>query len=355
MIPVIESAIDLKGGKGDARLLRILHKLKGKDILPFAEKVLSEGSEHTLEEALRIIGDDPKYEETLLLYIKDKSAGPKQAAFSALARMGSAKGEEALMEAISKKTIGHLEEALLITKNPQVYQKVLDETITLTADYEKNESKLKILLRILALRDEEEGLKFIEDALTNNIYEKATYNLELSVLKDILLEANTTRKNEILYRASSTKDDIWHKLKAAIRLFQPEEVYEEFHKCVNRNTYWNICQAICNDNNVGNDDEDEVVNDGQKPWDRRWAACFLKIKGGEYYAYRLIHDDDEQTWNELLSLVLTFIQKNKHYGTYPVTILKKAFLNKHPQAKRYYDEFIKAGFPKEDMVNIAAE
>jgi hypothetical protein len=57
MLPFIEKALDLNGGKRHARLLSILYQLKGKEIRPLLEKALSESSKPVMKEALRIKDD----------------------------------------------------------------------------------------------------------------------------------------------------------------------------------------------------------------------------------------------------------------------------------------------------------
>ena len=350
MIPFVEEALDVKGGIGQARLLMVLYGLKGKDMLPLAEKALAEGSEHTMEAAIRIFGEDPKYEETLLAYTEDRKAGPKGAAFAALAQMGSEKGERAILEALSKARIGYLEEALQITRNPGVFQKVLDEAAALLPAYKDHGPKLKVLLQTLAARDEEAGLAFLEKTLMNNNFRSEAWNvLDVNVVIMLLMDADTRRKTEMVYRIAEKDESlIGQKLQTAVKLFSAEEVYEKCHKDIGKKNYWTLT-------NVYQISWGRYTPDREKTWDRRWGKHFI---GGAQYmelAATVIYNDDDETWTKLLDEMVNSLKKKKgspYYSSNFAQILARAFINKHPKAQAYYDRFIAAGFPKEDLAFI---
>jgi hypothetical protein len=176
MIPVITESLDIKGGKRDARLFKVLYRIEGKDILPLAEEVLAEGSEPLLVEALSSLAEDPRYEDTLLNFTKHRKSDIKEAAFTALGRMGSAKGAAAIIEGLEKANINHLEEALSVLANPALYQKVLDEAAKVLPAYEKQAGKARILLHALAKHGEEAGLRFIEALFADKDFLERAWN-----------------------------------------------------------------------------------------------------------------------------------------------------------------------------------
>lgn len=351
IVPFVEAALDIKGGKGQARLLTVLSKLKGKAILPLAEKALAEGSEYTMEAAIRILGEDPKYEETLLAYTKDRKSGPKGAAFAALAQIGSEKGDAAILEALDKANVNFLEEALKITGNPAILGKVLDEAAALLPSYKDHAPKLACLLRTLAARDEEPGLAFLEKTLTDtNFRAEAWVVLEIQFVVSILMRADTTRrKTELVYRIAEKDESLVDtKLQAAIKLFSAEEVYEKCHRDASKRNYWYITNAY-------HIRWGSFTPDSEKTWDRRWGKIFLG-KNQVELAASVIYDDDVAAWTALLEEAVNRLKKQKartaYYSSNFAELLARAFTNKHPQARAYYDKFIALGFPKEELAFI---
>ncbi|MDR2518952.1 MAG: hypothetical protein LBD13_06015 [Spirochaetaceae bacterium] len=353
IIPFAEAALDLQGGKGHARLLTAIYRLKGAAAIPLAERALAEGSEHVMAAAVRIFGEDPKYEEMLLSYTKDRKAGPKGAAFAALVKMGSAKGDEALLEALGKAAVGFLEDALTASRNPAVFEKVLAQAAALMPAYKDNAPKLKILLKVIADRDDEAGLCFLEKALTDKDFRSEAWNLlELGKVFEILMGADTKQKNEIVYRLAEKGGEAlsqW-KIEAAIRIFTAQEVYEKCHKGVDKNNCWHIFHAY----NI--EWGSNWTPDSKKTWDRRWAKHF--VTGHTFdIAAAMLYNDDVETWTMMLDHVVDRIKKqtsstHPYYSTTFVNILGQAFTNKHPKAYEYYEKFIAAGFPKKDLAPI---
>jgi hypothetical protein len=95
--------------------------------------------------------------------------------------------------------------------------------------------------------------------------------------------------------------------------------------------------------------------DSEKTWDRRWGKIFLG-KNQVEFAASVIYDDDVAAWTALLEEAVTRLKKQKartaYYSSNFAEILARAFTNKHPQARAYYDKFIDLGFPAEDLAFI---
>ena len=366
MIPFIEKDFDIKGGKRHARLFRVLHKLKGKDILPLAEKVLAESEAHIVEEALKAMGDDPKYEETLLLYTKDKKKELKEAAFTALARMGSAKGEEAVLESLTKPKIEHLEEALLLTKNPQILQKIIDEAKALIDSYQKGKTekgestKINLLLTILAKRDEEAGIMFLKEALSNKSFYVNAHYIDINSVMARLLDGETKIKNEAVYEISKMNDLVlaYDKIISAARLFSAEEVYNRCRISVTKDTFWQVISALKKAYNMDEYNQ-EYIPDEKKTWDRRWASTLVKSDGFNlrYHAHDIslfIYDDDEQAWTHLLAAIEQKVASKRELYLYSEChkIFERALANSHPRAKEFYGVLAAAGVPNFDKTAV---
>ncbi|QQO09961.1 HEAT repeat domain-containing protein [Breznakiella homolactica] len=347
MVPFIEESLDIKGSKRHARLFRILYHLTGKAILPLAETALAEGASHVAVEAIHALGEDPKYEETLLSCTKDKKGDVKAAAFAALVKLGSARGDELILEGLGKANIGHLEEALAASKNPDVAAKVQEEAERILPAFKESHTRLAVLLRVLARRNEEAGLVLIEKLYADpKFYADAVYLLDLENLLGIIAEENTERKNRLLLAASEKNESLgYYKLVACIRLFSREEVFERCKDVMRSKGYsYNLL------NRVYGLDWDSRIPDDRKPWDPRWAGFFV-ARGDSYLAYRYIYNNDVKTWKQLLEICAKQIKdRPNRRENYYADILSRAFANKHPEAMKYYEKFIKAGYAKEELM-----
>ena len=250
-----------------------------------------------------------------------------------------------LLEALGKGNVGFLEEALTITRNPAIFKKVLDEAAALIPTHKDHGPKLKLFLRTLAARDDEAGLAFLEKTLTDNNFRSEAWSaLDLGALIKLLMEADTQRKTEMAYRIAE-KDGtlIQWKFQAALRLFSAEKVYETCHKSIiEKNNYWLLSHVY---------KIRQHTPDSAKNWDRRWGKHFINKPYLELVA-AIIYNDDTETWTKLLDEIVNRLKKAKgasYQSSDYAEILGWAFINKHPKAREYYEKFIDAGLPKEDL------
>jgi hypothetical protein len=141
IIPYLEGDLDIQGGKRHGRIFRLLHQLKGKDIIPLAERAAAEGSPHVATAAIAALGEDAKFEEFLLIHAKDKKAEVRGAALAALTKLNSPKGAEMLIAELGKSNILHIELAASNSEGKGVFQKVVEETKSAFADFENDFAK----------------------------------------------------------------------------------------------------------------------------------------------------------------------------------------------------------------------
>lgn len=346
--PFIERALNIDGQRRDARLFKALYRIKGKEVLPLSEKILQDGSRTLLVEALYTLGEDAKYEQTLLSYAKDRKSEVRQAAFAALTKLGSPQGDEMLTEGLEKANIGHLFEALCETRSQAVLEKAYEIVRECAKAPKEHKGKLSILLQVLAHRDDEDGLALLESLLGNlAFYENYVSLLDLHEAVQILFRADTPRKNDLLLKISdgNTALDVY-RIQVCVRLFSPEEVYDKCRKLAydSYSTYSALLSAY----GVAYGEARDM--NAPKPWDKRWAKAFLD-KGQVMHCYELIYNDDARTWEKLLDACIGQLKgkKNSYYRSYYGGILARAFELGHPFAKKYYDKFIKAGYPKESL------
>lgn len=342
MIPFLTEALDITGSKRHSRLFRLLYKLSGRGILQTAERALEKGAPHVMVEAIYALGEDAKYEETLLEYAGDKKAEVRKAAFAALAKLGSARGEEMVLAHLEKASIGHIEDALIATVDPAAADKVLAQAEALLPDYKTKAAKLKVLLRVLASRHEEKGLALIERLFADEAFFNAAGNtLELYTLAPLIADSDTPEKNELLYRLTDKNNYLsYYHVTACKRLFSKEEVYERLSR------HGSVLQNYGSLYHVG---WCAFVPDGEKTWDRRWASLFLARKMQPAMLCAYAYDDDEKTWSMLLALCAKKHSDHNMSALYYPAIFAHAFKIGHPQAAKYYHKLIQAGYSRETL------
>jgi hypothetical protein len=344
MIPYLEEEFDIQGSKRQGRIFRLLHKLKGKDIIPLAEKAAAEGSAPVVSAAIAALGEDKKYEDALLAYAKDKKGEIRGSAFAALVKFNSTKGKALLFAELGKSGISHLEDALSLAKDEEIIRKTYDEVESLYADYEKNASKLAVLFRVLARSKEDAALKLLEDKILSAEKKKGINWLYgefgLVEIYDILSRGER-RHNEIYYKIASLKGaDTYHvhRMHAGFTLFSAEKLFDE---CKNSNNLYQLCELYgikCG----------EYIPDEKKTWDRRWGKVIAE-KNPALYCF--IYDNDQGAWKLLIEHFIKSMSKRTHYSSYSYAAeaLARMFANKHPDAEKLYNMLVKAGYSQEEL------
>ena len=350
LLPFLKAAFNINGDKRDARLFKIMYKIAGNEILPLSEKVMAEGSAPVIVEAIYTLCENPAYEETLLSFTKDKKAEVRQAAFSALAQMGSKKGGSLIIEGLGKASVTTLLESVRITNNPDIISKAFSEVEKSMEDWEKRSPKIKGLLKVFASREEDEGLELLRKYLSDKaFFAKAQYPLELYDILQILYDANTPAKDKLLYDISTANANLDHyRIRAAIRLFPADKVFDECCGLVKKNKQLYNSLLYAYDIGWG-----QKLLDESKKWDRRWAQVFIDNEQAGP-AYTLIFDDDEKSWQNLLDLSVERAKKETYNVPIYGEILGWAYRIGFPKAESYFEKFDKAKYPKE-MLEKAIE
>ncbi len=352
MIPFIEEALNINGTKRDARLFKVLYSLKGKDIIPLSMKVFEEGSPLVLVEAIYSLGEDPKYEDLLLQYAKDKKKEIRQAAFAALGKMKSQKGNDIALAALEKATLGDIAEFLVETDDERIIKKVYEEINKALDDPNKKSSKLKVLLSAAASRNEDEGIDLITKIMSNKkFFSDYSYSLDLYDIVRILYDSKSDKKDRALYEISKNNSDLIHyKALVGVRILPPEDIYKELSGNFKQDYHLSNALYQAYDMYSYYYNRDKRIPDSEKKWDRRWGEFFADKKNANV-AYSFVYDDDEKTWNKILELSLKEVSK-KYKPPFYAEVLETALKIGHRDSEKYFVQFLKVGYPSEDLEMI---
>ncbi|MDR1900974.1 MAG: HEAT repeat domain-containing protein [Treponema sp.] len=365
IVPAMEAVLDLKGGVPHAAIFRTIYRIEGKAVYPLAEKALAEGEIAVKAEALRCLWEDTRYEETLVAFAGDRKAEIREAAYIALVKMKPAKAEELLLAELDKKQIGALEIPLSLIESSVVYDKMRSMADTMLPAWEKNEAKLKVLLRVFARGNEQKTLEIVKDILYDkDKYAKMANALNLTELYDLLIGKGddalppSKAKLEILCNLPEHEDSaLCYRILAAVKLYPAEKVYDMFAPVLKNSKKDGYAIESCLAGAYGSFNylSLEPIPDSEKKWDRRWAD-FLLSKAGRSgdQAMLFIYDDDNATWRKFFTAKLREVEQTRkkghslpvyHYGE----LLSIAFARKRPEAEEYYNKFIAAGIPQAEL------
>jgi HEAT repeat protein len=286
-------------------------------------------------------------------FTTDDTAGVCLTACHALGADDPRAWEAYQLEALNKDPLDTFS-ALCVIPSAALAQKLIDEAQALLPAYKTKRDKLIGLLRVLATRDEEVGIRFLEQTLSGEFLQEIDLE-DLNMILRCLSVADTPLKNEVFAAISEgaiAEDAIapesWSALYAASRHLSSAAFFEQYQRLGREHYKWlNDIYKI----------EHGPIPDGKKTWDRRWATVFIDI-GELSRALRFIYDDDEAAWVKLLDAA--FERAGRYIGElrrgelddpdrsapYADALLARAFANKHPQAETYYHKFLEAGYPK---------
>jgi hypothetical protein len=101
IVPYLLDGYDVKGAAIDGRRLAVMHKIKGEAMLSLAEEAAENGSAAVKAEAVKIMGDYPKYEQLLLSMLGEKAKAVREEVMKSLVKMNSKEGIDKLIEIYS--------------------------------------------------------------------------------------------------------------------------------------------------------------------------------------------------------------------------------------------------------------
>lgn len=244
IVPLIVEKFDHKGGAGDARRLSLLHRVDPKGADKYVRYALKDGSKEVKIVAIAKLRD-PEDVTFLIEQSAAKAADVREAAFLALAEIGSDEAAATLAEGIRKPRNHQALKAAKLGKHPAVLAAVLEEAEKALADLlatkpkDKNldarSDRLRALLTALEERSDKKTEKLLLDmyeqreAITK-LEGSTTYHANgLSILRCMATCSKKTRDQLIANHESYDEFGLDVAIDAAMRQEKPKEIYELFH------------------------------------------------------------------------------------------------------------------------------
>ncbi|WP_058304141.1 HEAT repeat domain-containing protein [Gorillibacterium timonense] len=293
-VPVLRSQLDLHGGKGDARRLRLLHRLQGAAVQELLLEAATTGSPELKVAAISMLGEYKEHEALLLEVSREKRKEVRAAAYSALSKLGSAKAIDRLFEAVTSKDRELALEAVQECRSVELHRRLIaqaDEDLdrflgSAGSELEAALQQLHIDLRSLEEADRElsdDIFVYLRKLLSTKAFLVPETEAVQEEAAELLLGLDILEANQFVLDLQQINKNrfIRYSFLAAYRLLTPKEVFDRFspemkgrtvaskelQRAINRLTATQLQNL---------DDEAEAVVP-EDAWDPRWAKHFAQI------------------------------------------------------------------------------
>lgn len=344
-IPYLLDTYDVKGGRGDASRLSLLHKLNYDNTEILALEAVENAEQIVLVEAIHILSELKKHEKLLLTLSKDKKAAVREAALAGLIKMDSQQGKELMIETLSGSKFKQAVEAAKCCREDEYALRIL----SIVKEY--HDKLLEPDLEPKTFDKYEENFNDIFDALENKdqelVYEFYIYLFEKSGYFNLIKNKMSYQRDKIprtilfnLNNNSSKKEIKERELKIYERICTKKniKVYPELVKM-----YYNFSRNLYTKKDVynifskyyitGKLDSSVIYGIGDYPGaaailhlgdssvcnriDPDWQKLFEHKKDAFAIAARLDKDNAKSPEGKKnIDMVLTFLAADKKSGSY---------------------------------------
>ncbi|RAP75819.1 HEAT repeat domain-containing protein [Paenibacillus montanisoli] len=293
--PVLRGQLNLQGGKGDARRLQLLYQLRGEAALETVLEAANSGSVEPKVAAIGILGAFAEQEPLILDLSREKRKEVRQAAFFALARLGSEQAVDRLFEAVSSKDRELVVEPARQCSSRSLQLRIVAHAADVFDRYLSSEGSMRteavqqlhINLRCL----EGSGNKVAATAfplLQRMLSSKAFITTETEAVQEIaaelLLELN-------LYEADHFALELQHEHKnkfigfsfrSAYKLLTPAELFHRFAgelkgRSASARELQRALRGIVSGQLKSDEDEWREPFVPEQAWDPRWRQLFVEL------------------------------------------------------------------------------
>ncbi|MDI4645568.1 HEAT repeat domain-containing protein [Cohnella hashimotonis] len=296
-VPVLQSQLNLQGGKGDGRRLQLLHRQLGATMLELVAEGASTGSTEVKLAAISILGAYADQEPLLLALSRDKRKDVRAAAYAALASIGTAPALDRLYEAAVSKDGEIAVEPIRQSGSPQLLERLIRQGEQALAQYSNGEAKLRteasgqLLVVLHALEGAgkkmaSEAFPFVQRLLTTGAYLVPETENAQEAAAELLLEMDLPEADQLAIELGNGGNGpfIRYGFRAAFRRLTPTAVYDRYAGQFNsaksktaKELLAAIREVVYRD--AYDEDEDRYGEPvaREEAWDSRWLSLFIRL------------------------------------------------------------------------------
>lgn len=296
-VPVLQSQLNLQGGKGDGRRLLLLHRQLGEGMLELVAEAASSGSPEVKLAAISILGAYADQEPLLLALSRDKRKDVRAAAYASLASIGSAPALDRLYEAAVSKdgeiAVGPIRQ----NGSPQLLTRLIRHGEQALASYlngeakEKTEASEQLLMVLHALEGAgkkmaAEAYPFAQKLLTTAAYLVHETENAQETAAELLLEMEMPEADQLAIELGNGGKGpfVRYGFRAAFRTLSPSEVYDRYAGQINggksrvaKELLAAIREVVYHDAYDEDGDRYGEPAAREEAWDSRWVSLFIRL------------------------------------------------------------------------------
>lgn len=357
-VPVLQSQLDLQGGKADGRRLLLLHRQLGASMLELAVEGASSGSPEVKVAAISILGEYPEQEPLLLSISREKRKDVRAAAFASLASIGTTPALDRLYEAAVAKDGAMAVEPIRQSGSPQLLERLIRHGEQALSDYLNGEAKQKteaseqLLIVLQALEGAGKRMAafaypFVHKLLSTPAYVVPETENAQEAAAGLLLEMETPEADRLAIELGNggIAPFVRYGFQAAFRRLSPAELYDLYagqltgtKSKVAKELLAAVREVVYRDGS----DEDErkygepVVREGA--WDPRWVSLWIRLDQPALVCMFALRAD-----KEIVSYLTGKLREAKWGGNHVADILATLFRIRYKEAPERFMELLERG------------
>ncbi|RJE86985.1 HEAT repeat domain-containing protein [Paenibacillus sp. 1011MAR3C5] len=291
-VPVLLAGLDLQGGKGDARRLKLLFQLQGESVLKLVKEAGNSGAFELKVAAIELLGGYPDQEEFLLEQSAEKRREIRQAAFYALAHLGSPRAIERLLEAAKSKGGELVIDPIKSCDELELHKRIIidaEQELSRCLELEGKErvtaiGQLHTYIRCLEGRGQElatEAYPLVKRLLHTEAFIQADTEAVQETAADLLLELNSEAADAfgIELHTRYKRKFIGYSFRAAYRRLSPADLYDRYAqdlkgRSASAKSLQSTIQSMIDEQVYQQEDRIYVVP--SDAWDSRWVHVFVE-------------------------------------------------------------------------------
>ncbi|NOU91720.1 hypothetical protein GC093_00505 [Paenibacillus sp. LMG 31456] len=310
-LPILLKQLQLNGGKADARMLLLIHRIGGMEYRELFLRAIEAGSTEVKLAAIDIWSGYPEFEGRLVELSRDKKKEVRRAALFALAKLPSDKAIDALMNALVGKEYSIALEPIQACLDDRLTARLLlyaDELVTKATTGSLDEQTVERLATVvngMEGRRTEQVTHFLISVISNHFFNQKETDAIREHAAKLLLHADRPEANAFLRNLHHQPDQrlIAYSFQAALRDLPPDAVYEEYALQVRNKDHfaakellrvmYNRTQPLMHRRGGIHTEAADIH------WDSRWVHVFVDINEEELVC-RLADEQDRKVTSYLV-------------------------------------------------------
>ncbi|WP_127492289.1 hypothetical protein [Paenibacillus glycanilyticus] len=288
-VPLLQSQLNLQGGKGDARRLQLLHLLQGESALELVQEAGASGAPELKIAAIELLSGYEGQEGFLLEQSREKRKEVREAAYYALARLASIPCQDRLFEAVASKdaelVIYPIRKCSALTLHKRIIAHAEEQLDRYSASEGKaREAALQQLhTNLRCLNSHAHELAEIAFPMLGRLMATDEFmTADAGVVQDtaaellLALESEPSDRFAIGLHSAYKGKFIGYSFRAAFRQLSPAELFDRYADAIKGRSasaklLQQAIQQIVHEQLTGSDERAETVP--EEAWDRRWVKA----------------------------------------------------------------------------------